>query len=219
MMVLVKHALIFTLFSCSGMLFGQNLPSFKGIEKDSVYTYLIHSYKKHTIDIRGSKSELIEVKAAGANIQKLNDSTYHLMFTQPMEETKVKLYYKNLPVDIIIAKVINIEMPVIKLANSSFEKISKSNLAAVKNFQIDYKQNPLYLGFEFYNCVLTISDKNKKEPIRVNLNSLEFPASVAGIIQQLPVNSTISFKNIQVKTPANSVLNVEGDGVNFTIVE
>ncbi|MBK8698062.1 MAG: hypothetical protein IPN29_00080 [Saprospiraceae bacterium] len=198
----------------------QHLPVFAKTERDTVQTLYCQLDYQIPIKLHTSDPHLIEVKAKPGTVVKLNDSLYQVRYVSPEEEVKIKLYYKNMPVDLYAVKVANLPMPVIRLSGLNGSLIPKGDLAKVKKFELEFP----YLsqrneGIEFFTCRLSIVEPGKPNPFYINLRTPDFPQQLQGIISKLPANSTLSFDELKVKTRSNNVMNMDGNPVKFTVVE
>ncbi len=206
-------------FSLSNM-FGQHLPAFSWAGKDSVIT--LYSQLDYPIEIKLNNADpaLLQLKAKGATIIKMADTSYQIRFLAPEEEVKIKLYYKNLPVDIMTARVTNPEMPNIVFKGVSGINIARADLSKLKSFEVVF---PALMdkipGLEFYTCKLSIIEPGKPTPFFINLRSPDLPAQLQGIITNLPVDSYLVFEELKIKTRSNNVMNMDGQPVKFRVVE
>lgn len=201
-------------------LFSQTIPSFIDFNKDSVYNFYCNIDFPLNIKINGANPDLIEIKAAQTNIYKLSDSLFQIRFLNPNEDTKIKLYYKNLPVDIIHVKTQNLLVPEIKLGNTTSHKITKTELNAANKIDFVFPDILRKLDLQLFSCTIKIMDaSNAQNPYAVNLRSYELPVNVMNIFQKLPINSTIQFSEIRVKTRNNHVMNLEGESPQILVIE
>ncbi len=200
--------------------FSQHLPAFSGFEKDSIYSLYVNIDQKISINPRNSIAGNIEIKANNASIQKLNDSTYLMRYNMPTEATKIKLYYRNLPVDIINVKVENIPAPAIVLDGNLGPFLTKASLKNIKKVDILFKNNKeLIQSLELFQCRILITEPGKPMTFNSNLGGTMIPEYIAKMLSELKPNSTIRFDEFKIKTVQNYVLDVEGSSVTFIVVE
>ena len=210
----------FLYFSMLVQIQAQHLPAFSWTGKDSVIT--LYSQLDYPVEIKLNSADpaLLQVKAKGATIIKMADTSYQIRFLAPEEEVKIKLYYKNLPVDIMTARVTNPEMPNIVFKGVSGINIAKADLSKIKSFEVVF---PALMGkipgLEFYTCKLSIIEPGKPTPFFINLRSPDLPAQLQGIITNLPVDSYLVFEELKIKTRSNNVMNMDGQPVKFKVVE
>ncbi len=218
---MVKYLLLAGLFmAVSSGLKSQSLPELLWPGKDSVVT--LYSQLDHFVRIKPHRSEtsMIQLKSKSATIIKMSDTLYQIRFQVPEEEVKIKLYYKNLPIDIITARVINLPMPNIRFAGMMGKDIPKANLGKLKKFELDFPVfDGLSPGLEFYTCKMSIIEPGKQNPFFINLHSSDLPSQLQGIIANLPINSWIVFEELKVRTRSNNIMNMEGNPVRFRVVE
>ncbi|MBK8700551.1 MAG: hypothetical protein IPN29_13870 [Saprospiraceae bacterium] len=200
--------------------FAQNLPVFAKPMRDTVQTLYCQLDYQIPIKLHTADANLIEVKAKPGTVVKLNDSLYQVRYVSPEEEVKIKLYYKNLPVDLYAVKVANLPMPVIRLSGLNGSLIPRGDLTKVKKFELEFPyMSQRNEGIEFFTCRLSIMEPGKASPFLINLRTPDFPQQLQGIISKLPANSTLSFDELKVKTRSNTVMNMDGNPVKFTVVE
>ena len=218
---MAKFKLIFFfLFGFWQPAFCQLLPEMEWAGKDSVVT--LYSQVDHQVKIKPNQADvaMMQLKAKSATVIKISDTLYQLRFQIPEEEVKIKLYYKHLPVDIITARVVNLEMPNIKFAGLKGNDISRADLNKVKKFELVFPAfGDLTAGLEFYTCKMSIIEPGKPNPFFINLRSPDLPAQLQGIIANLPINSWIVFEELKVKTRSNNIMNMDGNPVKFRVVE
>jgi hypothetical protein len=199
--------------------YGQ-LPSFKSNQKDSIYAYYVQIDQKLEINLNGADPSKIEVKITDGFANRLNDSTFNIRYNAPIEETKLKLYYKNFPVDIQNVKSKNMSIEGIKLGDITDKNVKLSQLLSIKKFELLFpKEMPVQLKPELFSCKLTIHKPGNITPFFTNMRNLDIPQNVQQMIAALPKDSKITFEEIRIKTVTNNVLNLDNDIITFTIVE
>jgi hypothetical protein len=204
----------------ANILTAQNLPVMKNVEKDSLYIIYVNLDHKIEINPRKADLSLMELRATNANVLKLNDTVYQVRYHTIDEETKIKLYYKGLPVDIMTAKVSNMLAPKVKIAGISGPNIPATALKGLKKFELVYTPEMEKMkGLEFFNCRILITEPGKPLSFNVNLRNLEFPEQLVSMLSKLKPESTIRFDEFKMKTNQNYVLNVEGSSITFIVVE
>lgn len=198
----------------------QHLPAFNWSGKDSVITLYCQLDYPVGITLNNADPSLLQVKAKGATLIKMADTTYQIRFMAPEEEVKIKLYYKNLPVDIMTVKVTNPEMPNIVFKGLNGINIAKADLSKIKSFEVVFPSLMDKIpGLEFYTCKLSIIEPGKPTPFFINLRSPDLPSQLQGIIANLPVDSYLVFEELKIKTRSNNVMNMDGQPVKFRVVE
>lgn len=219
---ILTKKIIFTslILSISIAVFCQKLPQFLDIEKDSTYTFYVNVDQKLRIKPRNSDVSLIEVKANNAYVYKFNDSTYVVRYNTPTEISKIKLYYKNLPVDIINAEVQTMPTPSILLGGNQGPNLTLEALRNVKKLDIrfPFDKSPLN-ALELFQCRMLITEPGKPITFNTNLGGNVLPDHISKMLAELKPKSTIRFDEFKIKTEQNYVLDVEGSSITFIVVE
>lgn len=196
----------------------QSIPEFDYGDLDTI-TVFYNLNQKLKIKFNGTEPNLTKIRFSaprGVNISQ-SDSSIFIFVNAPLDAVRLKLYYKNLPVDIIDARIE--KMPASNLVLSIAEEgaISKQRLAEIKALQasipIAYTQD-LHLEIYSYNLKLVQPGKNP-ETIPCFNNKLSDQA-IKRIIS-LPENSIIFIDNVRLKTPQNNVIELEGPGQTYQI--
>lgn len=196
------------------------LPSFKNIFKDSVYTFYTHIDQKIEVNINNADPAKIDIKLSDGHATKINDSTYQIRYSANFDEAKIRLYYKKFPVDIMTVKSTNMTITDIKLGDFLNKSLKKSDLVTLSKIEIIYpSEMPLNLKPELFSYKLVIHQPGVADPFFTNMRSLDIPQNIQKMIASLPKDSKISFEEIRIKTVTNNVLNVENEAIVFTIVE
>jgi hypothetical protein len=218
-----KHILLAFILLSMGKVTMQaqsRLPQIANVVKDSVYTF--HTYVDHVVRLKLNECDpaLIELRSKEAQISKLNDTTYYVRYSYLQEESKIKLYYKNLPIQFINVKVKNIAMPEIKFGKESSKILHKAELSTLNDFSFDFN-NSLNISsrIELYSCKIVIVEPNKPVPFSWNVNTYILPPHIKQMIAKLPLNAQIIFQDISVKTSSNNIINLIGEPIAFKIIE
>ncbi len=216
-----KYVLLCCFFICfSASAFAQSLPKFLGMQRDSTYTFYVNIDQKIHLSPQNSDVSFIELKASNAYVQKINDSLYLIRYNNTFEATKLKLYYKNLPVDIINLKVETMPTPAVILGGNLGPNLTLSTLRNVNKLDIVFpNENGLMNALELFQCRITITEPGKPLTFNTNIGGTLLPAHIAKLLSELKPRSTIRFDEFKIKTAQNYVLDVEGSSVTFIVVE
>ena len=199
--------------------YGQ-LPSFKDMAKDSVYTFYTHIDQKIEIKLNNADASKIDIKLSDGYVTKINDSLYQVRYSINFDEAKIRLYYKKFPVDIMTVKAANMTIADIKLGDAVNKILKKTDLLAINKIELIYPtEMPMSLRPELFSYKLVIYQPGMAEPFFTNMRTLELPQNIQKMIAALPIDSKISFEEIRIKTITNNVLNLENDAIVYTIVE
>jgi hypothetical protein len=201
------------------LLKAQLTPSFvRDTGEDIKHFYIgLDNYIK--IKLNNADGSLVNVKSTAVSyISKHNDSTYSVRFDAQLDQGKLKLYYKNLPLDIMIFDFINIPSPKITL-DGHVQNISKSKLQSLKKFTLEYPENLLKnLNLKFFSCSVKIQIPNK--PLMAfDHRSLDLVSNIVNLIPQFNVGTTITFDDILLLNNFNQIVNTKKEAIIFKVVE
>jgi hypothetical protein len=149
----------------------------------------------------------------------MNDSTYLVRFMQKVDETKVKLYYKNLPVSIKTFSVTDLPLPSCIIDGSSSE-IRKSYSGKEHKFELKWPENYEldFNSLKLYNARIQLAEGNssKSQPL---VGQLDLSKQIYNYITS-SVNSgaTISITDISFVNSYGNVMNVVGNW-NFKVLD
>lgn len=219
--ILTKKLIFIPLILCfSTAGFCQKLPQFKEVEKDSTYTFYVNVDQKLHIKPRSADLSMVEVKAANAYVYKFNDSTYVVRYNTPTEISKIKLYYKNLPVDIINVQAETMPAPAILLGGNQGPQLTQENLRNLKKLDIRFPnaKSP-FNSLELFQCRMLITEPDKAITFNTNLGGSILPDHISKMLAALKPKSTIRFDEFKIKTEQNYVLDVEGSSITFIVVD
>jgi hypothetical protein len=219
--ILTKKFIFAASFLCVTIAsFCQKLPQFLGIEKDSIYTFYVNVDQKLHIKPRSADLSMIEIKATNAYVYKFNDSTYVVRYNTTTEISKIKLYYKNLPVDIINVQVETMPAPAIILGGNQGPNLTQETLRNLKKLDIQFPLNKSSLkALELFQCRMLITEPGKPITFNTNLGGSVLPDHISKMLAELKPKSTIRFDEFKIKTEQNYVLDVEGSSITFIVVE
>jgi len=171
------------------------------------------------INLGQSDPTLISLRSEEINsymISKFDDSTYVINLNRVIGESKLKLYYKGLPVDIFTSSMKSIESPKITLKDMDFE-IDKGILTSKTIINCDlesFYKSRYRVSLHSFNIKVTYP--NGKSEIMSN-SSLQINGHNLARLKSLPAESEIQFDNVRLRTIYNNVIEVRGTSDKYTI--
>ena len=151
-------------------------------------------------------------------ISRLNDTMFVLNIRGALPETKLKLYFKSMPVDVIpvVYKPLNLPQVVLK-EYAEFPR--KGLLATINHLDCDIDEN-----FKIrYNVLLHSFDIQIHHPSgrKEFLNNYggNIVAPNLSKIKSLPPNTVIVFGNLKLRTIFNSIVDLQGESNKFIVKE
>lgn len=194
----------------------QKIPSF-GISKEDTLTIYYNLNQNLKVKVNDADPTLIKIKCSesrGVSISQA-DTNFYIFINNPVAEIKLKLYYKNLPVDIVNAKIERLPASDLKFDIAQNGEISKKKLAEVKKLMAEipnnYK-NDLNLAIYSYN--INIIRKNGAIEVISCFNNNLTDQAIKKLLA-LPDDSQIAISNVRLKTPENNVIELEGEGLKY----
>ena len=209
-LLLVFVSCVFTVGSA------QKIPSF-GISKEDTLKIYYNLNQNLKVKVNDADPTLIKIRCSesrGVSISQA-DTNFYIFINNPVAEIKLKLYYKNLPVDIVNAKIERLPASDLKLEIAQNGEISKRKLAEVKKLLAEipnnYK-NDLNLAIYSYN--INIIRKNGAIEVISCFNNNLTDQAIKKLLA-LPDDSQIAISNVRLKTPDNNVIELEGEGLKY----
>ena len=194
----------------------QKIPSF-GISKEDTLKIYYNLNQNLKVKVNDADPTLIKIRCSesrGVSISQA-DTNFYIFINNPVAEIKLKLYYKNLPVDIVNAKIERLPASDLKLEIAQNGEISKRKLAEVKKLLAEipnnYK-NDLNLAIYSYN--INIIRKNGAIEVISCFNNNLTDQAIKKLLA-LPDDSEIAISNVRLKTPDNNVIELEGEGLKY----
>ncbi|HOY13328.1 MAG TPA: hypothetical protein PLY70_09315 [Saprospiraceae bacterium] len=215
-----KTTILLLLFALCSFTTGsaQKIPSF-GISKEDTLKIYYNLNQNLKVKVNDADPTLIKIRCSesrGVSISQA-DTNFYIFVNNPVAEIKLKLYYKNLPVDIVNAKIERLPASDLKLEIAQNGEISKRKLAEVKKLMAEipnnYK-NDLNLAIYSYN--INIIRKNGSVEIISCFNNTLTDQAIKKLLA-LPDDSQIAISNVRLKTPENNVIELEGEGLKYFI--
>ena len=213
-----KTTILFLVFVSCVLTVGsaQKIPSF-GISKEDTLKIYYNLNQNLKVKVNDADPTLIKIRCSesrGVSISQA-DTNFYIFINNPVAEIKLKLYYKNLPVDIVNAKIERLPASDLKLEIAQNGEISKRKLAEVKKLLAEipnnYK-NDLNLAIYSYN--INIIRKNGAIEVISCFNNNLTDQAIKKLLA-LPDDSQIAISNVRLKTPDNNVIELEGEGLKY----
>ena len=169
-------------------------------------------YNDFPINLNGADPSLITVKCKNGQIKITNDSLYQIYFRNADEdEMKVKLYYKNLPVDIYMLPLVqaldvNITIDGNRKESYTFEELQ--NLKLIFNVDDSFlNEKGLQLHSYRVTALPSAGAKNKDANFMV-MNSPDF-ANIKRYIQKMDAGQKLLITEVRMRNNLNQVLNCQ----------
>lgn len=172
-MYIVKLLLLLIVTNVS---FAQTLPEFNKFEDKVFYNKMQNLI---TLNLNGADPSMIKLKMRNGQIGKLNDTSYQISYRGVLEDqVKIKLYYKNLPVDVYTMSAAQAPLVKISLPDTNKTSYTLNELAKQKlNVSIEDK-NLVASGYKVHSFQVRaiLPKQNRPFPIMslntTNLNKL-----------------------------------------------
>jgi hypothetical protein len=214
-----KLAIAFVLTNvCISEVNGQFIPKFNKSRGDTLALFSSMPVVV-VINLGQSDPTLVSLRSEEINsymISKFDDSTYVINLNRVIGDSKLKLYYKGLPVDIFTCTMKTIESPKIVLKDMNLE-IDKGILTSKTVIDCDlesFYKSKYRVSLHSFNIKATYP--NGRSEIMSN-NSLQINGHNLTRLKSLPAESVIQFDNIRLRTIYNNVIEVRGSSDNYTI--
>ncbi len=166
-----RYTILFISFLAFNLSSAQRIPSFKN-DITHLYSGVNNPIE---IELNGADLAKIKLKCKDARVAKQNDSLYLIAPKYPEGEVKIKLYYKNLPVDIVSTEVINLPNPEILIETQKLNLLSKSRLS---NFledltiHFDEKNERLNKIYSPYSINFSVNKGGIVRPFQIHLHRM-----------------------------------------------
>lgn len=199
---------------------GQKIPKFNRTFTD---TLIISDRIPVMVRINTVESDpsLINVKSPDLNsylISRLNDTTFVINTRGGLSETKLKLYYKNIPVDVIPAIFRSLEIPKVFIKDYN-EMPAKSNLTNVTSFICDIDENyKNKFGVALHSFDIHIHYPGGRKEYLQNFSTNIISSNLTKL-KNLPPDSIVIFGNIKLRTIYNSIVDLPGESSKFLVKE
>ena len=201
------------IFLCCHATNAQKLPVF---DKANAKTHFINLGNDIVIDVFEADASKITVKTAEGFLSKINDSLYNIRYNTPIDESKIRLYYKNLPVDVLIISVKNLPSPEIILLGKSGGKLNVADVKMVDTLKIFLPgEVDLSYSVELYTCNVILDIPGSKVQTFTLRNNV-IPENLKAALLHSKSGTTLIFDQVRFKI-GNSILNIEPKPVRFEI--
>lgn len=208
---------LFILF-LSYSVFGQSIPAFDYGDRDTIDIYY-NLNQKLRINFNKADPSLVKIRYTtprGVNVSQA-DSSMYIFVNAPIESMRLKLYYKNLPVDIIDARIERMPATNMVLNTEEVGIISKQKLSETKSLAASipnrYRED---LNLQIYSYNLRLLRPGKNPELLPCFNESVSDQIINKIIG-LPEHSIIMIENVRLRTPQNNVIELEGPGLTYEI--
>ncbi len=192
---------------------GQNLPQFQKSENRELYQGM---YNDIILKLNGADPTLINVKCKDGQMRVANDTTYQV-FLRNIDngEVKLKLYYKNLPVDIYTLEIgqspkveVSVDGPV-----KSFYTVDELFDLKLK-FSIDDRTLDNSLSLASFKTVI-VSETNNAAPFMV-MNTPNF-LNAKRLKHSLKSGDKLLISDVTMKNRLNQSINCQSNYIEFKI--
>jgi hypothetical protein len=197
----------------------QVIPYIKNNTKEVIYKSIVGGDVKIEIGLNGVDPALVTVKcASNPYLTKMNDSIYLVRFVQKLDEVKIKLYYKNLPVAIKTYNITDLPLPSYFIDGSNID-LKKSLALKSHNYELkwdkDLEIDPNSL--RLYSARVTVTDSNKPNMF-FQMRQIDMSQQVFALLPSISKSGLITISDISFLTTYGTVINVTGSWT-FNIVD
>jgi hypothetical protein len=211
---------IVSILFCQNPIYSQFVPKF---DKSFGDTLALFSNLPVVVSIKLGQSDpsLISLKSSEISnymISKFDDSTFVININRPVNEAKLKLYYKNMPVDLYTATLAALDFPKILVLGKE-NIIEKDSLVLINslNCSIEESYSAKY-RVHLHSFNINIVHLNGRKEIIPNFN-MNIASNNLLRIRSLPADTAIYFTNIKLRTIYNNVIEIKGDSNKFILSE
>ncbi|HMP28417.1 MAG TPA: hypothetical protein PKD85_02385, partial [Saprospiraceae bacterium] len=204
----------------TGPIFGQLVPKF---DKTSGDTVALFNNLPVIINLKLGVSDptLISVKSTEISsymIAKFDDSTYVVNLNRPINEAKIKLYYKNLPVDIMTGVMAPITLPKV-LIEGEESAISKGKINTLSNV-VCYIEDEYIKKYrvQLHSFNLNLVHLNNRTEVIPNFSHTIANNNLTRI-RTSPPGTVVYLSNMKLRTIYNNVIEIKGDSNKFVLVD
>jgi hypothetical protein len=178
-------------------LFGQTLPRMKVNSKDTIYKSTVGGDIKIELNLNAADPTLISLKCSlNPAILKQSDSVYIVRFQTLADEAKLKLYYKNLPIEIKTYKIEDLPLPSFVVDGSKTE-IKKKVLNDKRQHTLEWDPTKDFekSNFRIYNAKVVLAEEGKA-PIIFQMRQPELPQQIYNLLPSMKSGSSITISDI-----------------------
>lgn len=197
-------------------LFSQKLPNWNLPEKPMFFTGIPHEL---TIKANASDPQFISVKIPAGFVNKLNDTTYTIRFDIPQEDIKLKLFYKNLPVDIVTATVTKPVAPKLLIKGYQNGPIPREVLESLEELEFVFPEGFPSAGINIHTIRMNVKVNARSQMTSLQLHSTKLTPQAREILKKIEPGGSLAFDNIMFVTSKNNVLNLPRESYVFSVTQ
>lgn len=198
--------------------FTQSIPELSISDEKIFY---LGVYNEVNLNLNGCDESQIKLKAKDATLRKINDTLYsvYLRGLNDEQEMKLKMYYKNLPVDI---KNIPIKgSPVLQISLNEENKVAQIPIGEIAKTKIDIRFDDESLNREGYEVFsFNIKYRNAQNKI-IPIASSRYPelSVLEKFLNRLKPGDSIIFSDFRMKSRQNNVINCQSNYFEIVLTE
>ncbi|MBP8213367.1 MAG: hypothetical protein KAX53_06450 [Saprospiraceae bacterium] len=149
------------------------------------------------IRLNQCEAEDIQIKVSEGSLHKRSDSTYIYVGQQPLEELKIKLYYKKILCAVKVVSVTNIPAPAVAFSNESGGMIRIADLNSSVTLGFKYDANyPDQLKSDIVSFQVSIQNKSGMQLYFAPIKGNKLDDLAITKLKQAGVGSIINISNI-----------------------
>ena len=211
----MKHFLFFVLSVLSIELVAQRLPVLIKNEANLFYMGISNLV---SIKLNDADPSDVAVKISEGYLSKTSDTSYVVRYDMLLEEVKVKLYYKKLPVDVWVLKVVQLPKPTVLVAGER-AKIPMSKIEQLSIISFDFGPGVAPgLIKDFYNFRIQVWDPQGQVLLTQQIHQAKFPNFVTERLSKLIPGSKIVIDAISFLSFQNTIVSVPNEPYEFVII-
>lgn len=169
-----------------------------------------------SIRLNQCEAEDIQIKVSEGSLHKRSDSTYIYVGQQPLEELKIKLYYKKILCAVKVVSVTNIPAPAVAFSNESdgMVRIADLNTSVTLGFKYDANY-PEQLKSDIVSFQVSIQNKSGMQLYFAPIKGNKLDDLAITKLKQAGVGSIINISNI---VSQNQRSGLARNGINHQVV-
>lgn len=168
------------------------------------------------IRLNQCEAEDIQIKVSEGSLHKRSDSTYIYVGQQPLEELKIKLYYKKILCAVKVVSVTNIPAPAVAFSNESGGMIRIADLNSSVTLGFKYDANyPDQLKSDIVSFQVSIQNKSGMQLYFAPIKGNKLDDLAITKLKQAGVGSIINISNI---VSQNQRSGLARNGINHQVV-
>ena len=168
------------------------------------------------IRLNQCEAEDIQIKVSEGSLHKRSDSTYIYVGQQPLEELKIKLYYKKILCAVKVVSVTNIPAPAVAFSYESDGMIRIADLNSSVTLGFKYDVNyPEQLKSDIVSFQVSIQNKSGMQLYFAPIKGNKLDDLAITKLKQAGVGSIINISNI---VSQNQRSGLARNGINHQVV-